>query len=62
MRVVRIAILSAALSVMGIGFAAPASACRPINNGCSGGSCHLRWEEPDVESGTWAAPYLECYY
>ncbi|MDQ3916275.1 MAG: hypothetical protein M3323_13270 [Actinomycetota bacterium] len=61
MRVTRIAILTAALSVMGIGFAAPAGACRPVNNECSAGSCHLRWEEPTLE-GPWVAPYWECYY
>jgi hypothetical protein len=61
MRVIRIAILTAALSVMGFGGAAPASACPEINNGCSAGSCHLRWEEPTLE-GPWVAPYFECYY
>lgn len=61
MRAVRIAILAAALSVMGLVVPAPANACKEINNGCSAGSCHLRWEEPTLE-GPWGAPYFECYY
>lgn len=61
MRAVRIAILTGALTVMGLGFAAPANACKEINNGCSAGSCHLRYEEPNPWGG-WAAPYFECYY
>lgn len=61
MRFVKIALLTGALSVLGIGFASPASACRPINNGCSAGSCHLVWEEPSL-TGPWVAPYFECYY
>ncbi|MFN2586726.1 MAG: hypothetical protein ABR613_01225 [Actinomycetota bacterium] len=60
MRVVRIAILTAALTVMGVGFAAPAGACKPVNNGCSAGSCRLVVDEPNPEG--FGAPYFECYY
>lgn len=60
MRAVRIAILTGALSVMGIGFGAPAGACPEINNGCSAGGCRLVVDQPDPNG--FAAPYFECYY
>ena len=64
MRVVKIAILAAALSAMGIAVAPSASACKePVNNNnsCQWGGCNLVWEQPDP-TGAWAAPYFECYY
>ena len=65
MRALKIAVLAGALSVVGFGFASPASACKdPVNNNnsCQWGGCNLVWEVPDPTANGWPAPYFECYY
>ena len=64
MRVLKVAILAGTLSVVGMGFASPASACKdPVNNNssCEWGGCHLVWSPPNPTE-PWPAPYFECYY
>ncbi|HEX2057572.1 MAG TPA: hypothetical protein VHI71_04305 [Actinomycetota bacterium] len=65
MRTLKVAVLAGALSLVGFGFASPASACKePVNNNnsCQWGGCRLVLEQPDPNTLTWAAPYFECYY